>query len=77
MTEQELITKQQLEIEELKQENEKTKESLRDIYNIIHQIGGPLNDNFYQFNDRQLDVFRNIAKNIDTWLVFNDYDNVM
>lgn len=73
MTEQELITKQQLEIEELKQENEHIKEQMRNIYKIIYGIGGPLNDNKAQFNERQRDYFHNIVKNIDTWLVFNDY----
>lgn len=53
MTNDELITKQQLEIEELKtliKENESQKEK---VHCLLFNIGAPLNDNLLNFNKEQ------------------------
>ena len=61
MTEYELISKQQLEIEDLKLKltvASKDKDKLRII---LFGIGAPLNDNSREFNKNQLVVFTRIA----------------
>lgn len=58
----ELITKQQLEIESLKQQIVDYNESMISIYHILYNIGAPLNDNVLQFNFEQRKVFHKIAK---------------
>jgi len=62
MTDSEIIAKLTREIEELKQENKMYKEMEDSIYNMIYGIGGPLNDNYYQFTNKQLKPFRKITK---------------
>lgn len=53
MTNEELITKQQTEIEELKERNQSMNEALREISGKLTNIGGPLNDNRLEFNREQ------------------------
>lgn len=57
MTEAELIAKQQIEIEELKQRVEKCQSALFDIRHIMHCIPGPLNSNRDGYNRTQLHIF--------------------
>lgn len=65
MTEQELIVKQALEIEELKQWKEANIEMKRDVHGIIYCIGGPLNDNKLGFTKVQMGVFAEIVDALD------------
>ena len=59
MNKDELIAKQQLEIEELNLAVKQYKEAEESIYNIIYCIGGPLNDNKLGYTKKQmLDFFR-------------------
>ena len=54
MTTEELITKQQLEIEQYKSMLEENKEILKAIKGKLYSIGQPLNDNVLKFNKDQL-----------------------
>ena len=65
MTEHELIAKQALEIENLKEELASYKESLKTIRSYLYCMGGPLNDNAYQYNKDQLKVFFLIAQEFE------------
>ena len=49
----ELIAKQQIQIEEQKEQLNELFESMRKIDNALFCIGGPLNDNKLQFNHKQ------------------------
>lgn len=53
MTKDELITKQQLQIEEYKKMLEENTELKRDLEMKFYAIGQPLNDNVLQFNKEQ------------------------
>ncbi len=53
MTESELIAKQQLEIENLKEWLEEYKDSMQRIHGLLFNIGAPLNDNILGFNKEQ------------------------
>ncbi len=64
MTKDELITKQQLEIEELKIRVEDYQDMSNSIHNLIYCIGGPLNDNKLQYSKKQLSTFLAIAREI-------------
>ena len=54
MTKDELISKQQLEIEEMKSILESNKSIISDLHFKIHRIGQPLNDNCLNFNKDQM-----------------------
>ena len=54
MTQEELITKQQLQIEVMKQILESNVKIIRELKNRFYGIGQPLNDNNLQFNPNQL-----------------------
>ena len=54
MTKDELITKQQLEIEQYKQDEEENRNTLRSLEGMFYSIGAPLNDNILKFNNDQL-----------------------
>ena len=54
MTKGELISKQQLEIEEMKSILEANKSIISDLHFKIHGIGQPLNDNCLNFNKDQM-----------------------
>ena len=54
MTKDELITKQQLQIEEYKEMLKENKELKRQIVGKFYSIGQPLNDNVLQMNKDQL-----------------------
>ena len=62
MTKEELITKQQLQIEYLKQELKDHKMAFKNIRGIIYCIGGPLNDNKLRFSSKQLMIFSKIIE---------------
>lgn len=63
MTKDELIAKQQLEIEELKEILIETEEGLDNIHLLCVSIGGPLNDNCKRYTRRQMEDFFQI----NTW----------
>ncbi len=54
MTKEELITKQQLQIEELTKDLEYTNGLLEQASRMFICIGAPLNDNVLKFNKQQL-----------------------
>ena len=54
MTSEELIGKQQLEIEKYKKAFEENRELIKDITCKFVCIGQPLNDNLLQFNKEQI-----------------------
>jgi|GEM_PF-1720501 len=54
MTKDELIAKQQLEIEELKVKVSRQQEAIKKVHSRFTCIGGPLNDNFLEFDKRQM-----------------------
>jgi len=59
MTKDELITKQQLEIEGLNEEVRNHSLACDEVFNIIYCIGGPLNDNKLGYTKVQmLDFFK-------------------
>ena len=64
---EELVAKQQLEIENLKEDNQRLNKALNDINLLLICVGGPLNDNFYQYNEEQLKTFKQIACIIHDW----------
>jgi SMC interacting uncharacterized protein involved in chromosome segregation len=53
MTKDELIAKQQLQIEEYKKMLKENTELKRDLEMMFYAIGQPLNDNILQFNKKQ------------------------
>lgn len=54
MTKDELITKQQLQIEEYKEMLEENKEIKKQITGKFYNMGEPLNDNVLQMNNKQM-----------------------
>lgn len=65
MTKDELIAKQQIEIEELNAILTSKKEALSQIQLWIYRVGGPLNDNCGKFTPKQMVEFQKIANIID------------
>lgn len=61
MTKNDLIVKQQLEIEELKVVNSERKEALENIVLQCVCIGGPLNDNCGGYTHKQMYDFQRIV----------------
>ncbi len=59
-----LIAKQQLEIENLKQQVLDYNECMIAIHGLLFNVGAPLNDNVLQFNQEQRRVLRRIADNL-------------
>ncbi len=62
MTEKELIAKQQLEIENLKETLRSAYESFSLINGILYNIGAPLNDNCLEYSREQLGPFFRISE---------------
>lgn len=62
MNEYELISKQALLIEEIKEENENLKNIINAIHLEIINVAGPLNGNYYQYNKEQLKIFFKIEE---------------
>jgi phosphopantetheine adenylyltransferase len=65
MEKDELIAKQQLEIENLKQRVSELDEALRNIHSSIVCIGGPLNDNQKGYTHSQLSDFGYIVDQVE------------
>lgn len=61
MTKEELITKQQLEIEELKSKITEHKTDMQAIYNTLFCVGGLLNDRSYGMDKEQLTMLHSIG----------------
>jgi hypothetical protein len=57
MTKDQLIAKQQLEIEMLKEESKRHAEACDEVHRIIYCIGGPLNDNKLGYTREQMRDF--------------------
>ena len=72
MTHEELIAKQQLEIENLKQEKQAWIDAETEIYGILFSIGGPLNDNRLGYIKEQLAPFRRIRDILDGIMEVNE-----
>jgi len=66
MTQEELITKQQLQIEVMKQTLESNVKIIRELKNRFYGIGQPLNDNFLQFNPKQLGWFHRTLELVES-----------
>ena len=65
MTHEELITKQQIEIEEKKVLISETIESAKGIYMMAYWVWWPLNDNILWFNKEQRDYIRRMVSEIE------------
>jgi hypothetical protein len=61
MTKEELITKQQLEIEELKSKVQLDSQAIDSVHSVLFCVGGPLNDNKHSYSREQLKPFFDIA----------------
>lgn len=61
MTEAELIAKQQLQIEAMRELLSQCVDSFARIHGVIYSIGGPLNDNKLQYTTAQMRDFKRIA----------------
>lgn len=71
MTKDELITKQQLQIEFLKQREIEFTKSANDITMSIVCIGAPLNDNILGYTHKQLKIFFDIKNELEE---FTNYE---
>lgn len=65
MTKEELITLQQLRIYQLEQDNESLIKCIKRLRTDMVCIGGPLNDNFFVFSEKQLAIFYRMDKHIE------------
>jgi len=68
MKESNLIAKQQLEIESLKEDVNAMQEGFQSIYNHLYSIGAPLNDNVLNFSKEQLTPFFRIGDIVSDFL---------
>ncbi len=58
---EELICKQQLELEDLKTKVASFEDAFKRIHANLYSVGAPLNDNFLEYRKEQLAVFFRIA----------------
>ena len=65
MNKDELITKQQLEIEGFKKRLAEHKKIKKDLFYKFYSIGAPLNDNILAFNHKQLQWCMSVHTLID------------
>ncbi len=65
MNKDDLIVKQQLEIESLKDDLKTINDGINEVHGFIYNIGAPMNDNIDGFTPKQLKVFRNISESLD------------
>ncbi len=56
----ELIVEQALKLHNLEKQNAIFKKNLKEIYCLLISCGGPLNDNYDQYNKQQLEIFGKI-----------------
>jgi len=75
MTKEELIVKQQLEIENYKEIFKSNKEIIDSLYMDFYAIGRPLNDNILNFNREQLIWCWNVDKKIEAITTIEDSEN--
>ena len=68
MTKDELIIKQQLQIESLKQREIEFTKSANDITMSIVCIGAPLNDNILGYTHKQLKIFSDIKYKLEGFI---------
>lgn len=61
----ELLGKAVIDRDKVATENEKLREAMGGIINIMSCVGGPLNDNKYEYNGSQLRIFHEIQEMID------------
>lgn len=66
MSKDELITKQQLQIEEMKQKIKDMEGAKRIALSHIYCIGGPLNDNRLGYSKPQMVTFARIAEELES-----------
>ena len=66
MTTEELITKQQLQIEEMKEQIQNFKKAKGMVLSHIYCIGGPLNDNRLGYSKPQMVTFARIAEELES-----------
>lgn len=75
MNKDQLIAKQQLEMEELKERIEEYQDTLKQIYYAMYNIGAPLNDNILNFNTKQLDYLsRRVGQVVAHGIDWSDED---
>jgi len=74
MTVEELVTKQQLEIEEYKSILENNEVIINDLHSLIHGIGQPLNDNCLEFNKQQMKWCFDVLELVDSLNVDYKYN---
>ena len=60
----ELNGQQALEIANLKEKLERYKKCIDAIHNRIYCIGGPLNDNFHRYSNKQKTIFAGMINDI-------------
>ncbi len=60
-----LITKQQLELEELRLDRQVTRQKIKILIGYFISIGQPLNDNMLEFNAKQLAWCQNVFNLIE------------
>jgi len=65
MTTEELITNQQLEIEEFKRNSQENNEIIKGLHGMFYSIGQPLNDNILKFNKDQRKWCHELIKKIE------------
>ena len=65
MTKDELITKQQLEIEELKKDFKENEKLRKEIRGMFYNIGQPLNDNILKMNNKQMRWCFDVMEKVD------------
>lgn len=65
MTQEQLIAKQALQIEDLKERLAVLKTASKNVLMMLHCIGGPLNDNKHGYTKEQLKIFFNIEKELE------------
>lgn len=66
MSKEELITKQQIRIEELEEENQNFRKARGMALGHIYCIGGPLNDNKLGYSKPQMVTFALIARELES-----------
>ena len=64
MTKEQLIVKQQLEIEELRERVKQAEEVKHKVHMLCYGIGAPLNDNKLNFNSKQMGLIWDIHEEV-------------
>lgn len=72
MNKEELIVKQQIDIEDMKIDIDAMQKAFQIIYDSCYAVGMPLNDNVLDFNKQQRDFLRKIARIAESNLPENE-----